>query len=177
MSIVFEEANEEIMALINQVIHESRPDLVDAGVTVAAIVRTKFTKNDEEIPSLKLHGAYALATIRVIGRRQRTYVKHDALIEIDMPQWKIQSPATKKALIDHELTHLVVKLDKQGDPKLDDLNRPVLGLRPDDFTLTGFLDVIKRHGSAAVEYQSVTRINAAVLEAVKEAVDAVKNVA
>jgi hypothetical protein len=177
MSIIFEEAGEEIVTLINQVMHETRPDLVDAGVKVAAITRTKFDKNDEEVPSLKLHGAYALATIKPIKRKARTHTPHDALIEIDNPQWKILSPQCKKALIDHEITHLVLKLGKNGEPKLDDLDRPIVGTRPDDFTLTGFLEVIKRHGNAALEYQSVTRIHAAVLEAVKQAAAEVRDVA
>jgi hypothetical protein len=165
MSIVFEPASEEIRSIINQVMHESHKELVDAGVTVEAILRTKFDKNDEEIPSLKCHGASAYATVKVVKRKQRTYTDHDAQIEIDHPVWKTLGGPQKKALIDHELTHLIVKYDKESKPKRDDLDRPIIGMRPDDFTLTGFLEIVERHGIHALEYGSVTRIAEAVARA------------
>jgi hypothetical protein len=165
--IVFTPAPPEVMSLANQVMHEYHATLVEADVAIGIIVRTKI-QDDEEVPSLKLHGAMAYATVKVIGRKQRTYVDHDAQIELDGPVWKTLSAASKKALIDHELNHLVVKCDQDtGKPKEDDLGRPVLAIRPDDFTVTGFLDVIKRHGQAALEYQSITRIHAAVMEAAR----------
>jgi Putative phage metallopeptidase len=161
MSIIYEPANNEIISLLNQVLHETFPSLIDGKVKIAVTVRTKFNSDDEEEPSLMLHGAPAYATIRVISRKNRTYVDHDALIELDGPVWKTLSSANKKALIDHEVNHLVHKRDKEQKPKFDDLGRPVLALRPDDWQITGFLAVISRHGPDALEYGSVTRINEA----------------
>jgi hypothetical protein len=172
MPIVFEKAPQDVVELLNSVIQEHHRELNDAGVNVGVLMQTKFEGKDEdqeEVPSLKCHGAYANAVVRVVSRKNRTYRNEDAEITIDAVIWKTLSIPHKTALLDHELTHLVVKRDQKTEKfKLDDLNRPCLGMIPDDFTLTGFLDVVRRHGDAALEYQSVTRVHLAVQEAAKQ---------
>lgn len=97
---------------------------------------------------------------------------HDAQIELDGPVWKTLSQPCKKALLDHELTHLVVKRDRKTEKiKLDDLNRPVLATRPDDWSSTGFLDVVARHGQASLEYQAIQRLHEAVQQAAQKAAE------
>jgi hypothetical protein len=170
MPIVFEKAPQDVMDLLNQVIQEHHRELVDANVTVGVLMQTKFDNDDNEIPSLRCHGAQANAVIKIVSRKDRTHRREDSEITIDNVIWKTLSEKCQRALLDHELTHLVVKRDRKTQKfKLDDLGRPCLGMIQDDFTLTGFLDVIRRHGDAALEYQSVSRVHFAVMTAAKEA--------
>jgi hypothetical protein len=170
MPIVFEKAPQDVRELLQLVIQEHHKELADANVSVGVLMQTKFDNDDNELPSLKCHGAYANAVVRVVSRKDRTHRDEDAEITIDAVIWRTLSERCQKALLDHELTHLIVKRDRKTQKfKLDDLNRPCLGMIPDDFTLTGFLDVVRRHGDAALEYQSVTRVHLAVIEAAKNA--------
>lgn len=166
MPVVFEKAPQDVMDLLNQVIQEHHRELVDAGVTVGIVMQTKFDEDDNEIPSLRCHGAQANAVVKIVSRKERTHREADAEITIDGVIWKSLSEICQKALLDHEVTHLIVKRDRKTQQfKRDDLGRPCLGMIPDDFTLTGFLDVVRRYGNAALEYQSVTRVHRAVIEA------------
>jgi len=170
MPIVFEKAPQEVRELLQLVIQEHHRDLADANVNVGVLMQTKIDNDDNEIPSLKCHGAMANAVIKVVSRKDRTHRNEDSEIVVDAVIWKTLSEKCKRALLDHELTHLVVKRDRKTQKfALDDLNRPRLAMIPDDFTLTGFLDVVRRNGDAALEYQSVARVHFAVMEAATQA--------
>lgn len=178
MPIVFEKASQDVRDLLSLVIQEYHSELSEANVKVGVLMQTKFDEDDQELPSLRCHGAMANAIIKIVSRKDRTYRDDDVQITIDAVIWKSLSERCKKALLDHELTHLVLKHDPKTQAlKLDDLNRPCLAMIPDDFTLTGFLEVVARHQDAALEYQSVTRVNAAVLSAAKKVAQQVSELA
>ncbi len=148
------------------------PELDGLDVKFKIVKVRKYDKDDEPVvPSLKCHGGAAAGTIKVNGLKQRHLTGVDVVIELDGHVWESLPKLTRLALIDHELTHLVLVTDTDGKPKVDDLGRPKFKLRPDDWMLTGFASVISRHGRHALEYQSVTRINLAA-EAAKKACDA-----
>jgi Putative phage metallopeptidase len=50
----------------------------------------------------------------------------------------------RMALLDHELMHATVRLDKNGEPVVDERGRTVFRLRKHD--LEEFADVVRRHG-------------------------------
>lgn len=60
----------------------------------------------------------------------------------------IQSPAVKDsqrlALLDHELCHATVRLDREGEPALDERGRKVYRIRKHD--LEEFSEIVARHG-------------------------------
>src|SRR3989304_1073422 len=59
--------------------------------------------------------------------------------------------AVKVALLDHELTHLQCKLDRDGVTKRREDGSVLIHVKPDDFALNGFYDVILRHRGRSVE--------------------------
>ena len=143
------------------------PDLFAAGVTVKCTMVAKLGTEEQLIPCLKLHGALATAVIRLVRGSERVYVDHLAEILIDQCQWEDFAEPERTALLDHELNHLVLVKTKQGITAVDDAGRPKLRMRPDDWCLTGFLAIARRHGNHAVEVDAITRVAAAVREALQ----------
>ena len=66
----------------------------------------------------------------------------------------------KDALVDHELTHLVLVIDpKTKTPKLDHSGRPKLAMRLHDWELGGFADTAQHYGKDALEVISMRRFS------------------
>lgn len=97
--------------------------------------------------------------VRVNGkpwpRAERT--DHLCLLHGDLPQARIWiyapfaatlNDSAFCALIEHELYHLAQMKDKEGQPKFDEENRPVLTTRAHD--VSEFINVVKRYGVGAV---------------------------
>ena len=61
-------------------------------------------------------------------------------------------------MVDHELTHLVPRLDRVGSVKYDDANRPRLYCRPHDFQFGGFNQMVERYGAISEEAEVVTKV-------------------
>ena len=76
-------------------------------------------------------------------------------IIINGEAWKEFTDEQQTALLDHELTHLMPKKNKDGDLVTDDLGRPVFKIKPHDFELSWFSEVARRHGKAAIEVKSI----------------------
>ncbi len=101
-------------------------------------------------PALKLHGNRALGICRKIGLKDRALGRGDAEIALDGDWWATALEEEQRALLDHELHHIAVKVDKRGIVT-DDLGRPVIGMRMHDVQV-GFFDVIaERHGKHSQE--------------------------
>lgn len=113
---------------------------------------------NEDGPALTHHGHPCLAKVRRLGERDRLLTRLDAVIEIDAEAFDDLGDGQQLALIDHELTHLELVSDRAGTPKLARDGRPKLRLRPDDYFLTGFFDVVARHGNEACERLGLARV-------------------
>ncbi len=126
--------------------------------TVAASVKIDFVfaladrddAGNVKGPALSLHGQRALGICRKISLKDRAMGRGDAEIALDGDWWAVAPEDEQRALLDHELHHIVVKIDKRGIVT-DDLNRPVLGMRKHDLQF-GFFNVIaERHGKHSQE--------------------------
>lgn len=125
-----------------------------AGVTIDALFVA--SDNPEKHP-LNLHGYPCDAIVRIIGLKDRAAGRADAEIVIAHNSWLTSSPAEREALLDHELTHLLL-FDKDGAPQTDTAGRPRLKMKKHDREF-GWFDVIaKRHGPASGEVQQATRL-------------------
>ena len=82
-------------------------DLVKAGVKVEILLAS----NDEG-SAVKLHGWPCYATIKVMSYKDRVAGSADARMIIDLDKWPDLHPNQREALIDHELEHLELVLDK-----------------------------------------------------------------
>lgn len=127
------------------------PKLSEAGVTLDIL----FAANPAG-GAVKHNGHRCAAKIKKTSLEDRVAGKSDAVLIIDAERWKRSSSRERTALMDHELTHLQLSfMPRTTIVNRDDIGRPVLRLRKDDWCLTGFGEVVQRHGVNAVEGQMV----------------------
>ncbi len=148
----------EALNLLRNVRKHLHKDLDEFEVTLAVIkAERKLNKDgeDTEGPVLALHGYECAATIKITPLNQRVLKVPDAILTINWEQWESLTKAEKEALLDHELTHLVISRDAENTPRYDDLGRPLLRMRKHDWHLGGFLEVVERHGIQSLDASSV----------------------
>ena len=157
-------AKRDVLDLLAQTIHHYHSDLESAEVTVGVLVAWPKRAGDE-FP-VKLHGYPCQAVVKITPYRARVQGVQDAVITIDGPNWERLDEGERIALLDHELTHLELVRDDEGNVKGDDHGRPKLTCRLHDWELGGFAAVAKRHGNAAPEVKSWREAHTAYHQAV-----------
>lgn len=126
----------------------AHPDLDDTGMPKADAVK---------------HAGHAVvAKCRLVTPLDYLLMHRDIIILVDAWRWEDLKRKQRLALLDHELTHIEVPVDADGNARRHpgSAKQVMLRLRPDDWFLTGFADVIQRHGTAALEAQSLTTLGA-----------------
>lgn len=82
------------------------------------IIRKKYYANfkNARIRTIMRNGKWhCYGTIRAVSEEQRkTGVEADYILNLSAEAWRVFTPKQKKALIDHELAHMVVKVTKRG---------------------------------------------------------------
>lgn len=161
MPVTYQKAPHEVAELVEEVAGRFHTDLVKAAVRYDLLFA--FGPRDEETGEklddpLKLRGVACLAIVRVVNLRDRAKGMGDAEIAFDADRWCDLTPQQQEALVDHELEHLVLRLNRHNKIKLDDLGRPRLGLKPHDFDLGGFYSIIRRHTGAALELAALNTV-------------------
>lgn len=94
------------------------------------------------------YGAYAV--IKITSLKERVAGRRDAEIVIDKDKWDKLPDETRKALLDHEITHLIV-VQNGNDVMYDDHHRPRLCMRKHDFQVGWFHEMPARYGAACIE--------------------------
>lgn len=150
-------ADGDFLALLGEVTAKYHPELVEVGVTLDSLL--VFTDSESGRPPLLLHGVPCAATIKLVGVKDRVLGKADLLLTVDGTAWDGWRPEEQVALLDHELTHVLVVRDQDGKVRLDKAGRPRLKLRRHDLEIGGFLEVCERHGKAALEAQQYLQMN------------------
>lgn len=150
----YDKAPEEVPALVAEIIGQNYPDLKRAGVTVECLQARAPIKKKTGLrsgPALKHHGWPCAAIVNINPEKKRAEGVADATITVDGDQWPGWDDARRRALIDHELCHIRLAKDKYGCIKEDSLGRPKLKMRPHDWEITGFAEIVERHGEASFE--------------------------
>lgn len=150
---MFHKADDSVMEIVREMIEEHHPDLASVDIRVGVVMVYPALNKDGEPTghAVSLSGAACAAKIRKVPAKDRVHTPFDVRIEIDADRWSDLPKASRRALIDHELEHVVVRKDDAGTPITDDDLRPKLRLKPDDWVLTGFQCVVDRHGDSALE--------------------------
>jgi hypothetical protein len=129
-------------------------DLEDVTVSALFIFDLEST-----FPVLKHQGYPAGAVVRITPLKDRALGIADATIVIDRAGWLALTQRQRDALVDHELTHLTRKVDKDtGEMVCDVLDRPVLKMRKHDRQHGWFDEVASRHGEASPEVIQARRL-------------------
>lgn len=152
MPTIYEKCDEDApqFKAMKAMMHKYHCDLEKAGVTIDILLAT----NDEGKSAVKLHGWPCFATIKVMSYKDRVAGSADARMTIDLDKWSELHEDQRNALIDHELEHLELVLDKVNNVKTDDIGRPKMRCKPHDYELSGFASVVQRHKDASIEVKS-----------------------
>lgn len=151
----YEAADKSVRAMANEILNrfESHSPLVKNEVQFDYVFAHPTVDENGEATgdAIKKHGVRALALCRVINLKDRTMGRGDVEILIDYDWWTNEaSDQEQEALLDHELHHAEVKM-KDGQPKRDNLGRPLIRLRKHDVEV-GWFDIIAlRHGKHSQE--------------------------
>lgn len=161
MATTYTEAPKQVLERLAEMMRKHHGALKDADVWIGVIVAV----GDGETPPVKGYGGMpAAAKVKVVPLRDRLKKKYDAELLLSADFLDGASDKLLDAVLDHELTHLELKLDDEKAVKRDDLGRPKLKVRPEDFGVWGFWDVVQRHGDCAQEVKGFRRIGAEAAE-------------
>lgn len=159
MPLVYEQACEAIHDMAKEILVAHHPELEMApGEYPTLCIMFVSQKDPDEIDApLKINGDPCAAIISVIPHKQRADERADAEILIDAKVWAKLAEQQRRALLDHECTHMELKVDQDGILQVDGCGRPKIGMRRHDWVLTGFLSISKRYGGDALEVIDMRR--------------------
>lgn len=162
---LYEKALAECHAIRDRMLEKYHGGLHDAQVTIDLLFAKKRPDDSGEINpeghALKLHGYPVAAMVKVNSYKARVQGHADAEIIIDGDRWHEWSQAEQDALIDHEIEHLELKTDKDGNVRRDDLDRPKLRVRLHDHEFGWFDSIARRHGKHSFEVQQFEKFREA----------------
>ena len=145
----YDKAPEHVHKRVADLIAKNHPELKELAVKVDLLM---VATDSETAPALSLGGYACQAVVRSTNPKERASGLGDALIVIDRDNYDSLDDAACDALLDHELYHLVPKLDKKtGAYKRDEHGRPRLGIRKHDRQFGWFDAIARRHGNASLE--------------------------
>jgi hypothetical protein len=159
MGTTFTLADERIHTALRAVMQAHHAELHNAGVRVGILLAY-----NPDGPAVKHHGAAARATIKIVPLKDRLTKNYDAEMLIDQAECDLMRAEHLNALMDHELSHLILAKKKRGETAVvrDDLGRPKLKTIPGDWNAgDGFKAVVARHGGYAAEFENLRRAMAA----------------
>ncbi len=151
----YEDAGSDNLALLRRVMMKHHTDLDRAKINVLLV----FVSTDNDSPPLTKSGHPCAAICKVLSDHDR-FTSHgmDAVIDVDAAHWQELTDKQRFALLDHELSHVVLATDSEGLTRRREDASVIAKLNPDDYMMTGFYAVIKRHGSDAVEAMTLKAV-------------------
>lgn len=153
----YQKAPSEVREMADKILldFDTHKPLVEAKVKIDFLFAFADVNEDGESIGCALtkHGVRALGITRKLGLKDRAMGRGDAEVALDGDWWKDATAARQRALLDHELHHLEVRVDEDSVVITDDLKRPKLRLRKHDVEVGWFAVVAGRHGSASLEIE------------------------
>lgn len=169
MGKTFFRAAQDVTDLLEEVKLKYHAELHNYGVKFGILM---VMSHKEGVHALTHRGNPAVATVHVVSMKDRVSKQYDVEMLIDADHWKNSNMESKKALLDHELSHVTlkkrtIKNDKDEDGEVgqtvvdeDDLGRPKIKLVHGDYDIgDGFLSIIKRYGEDSIELKNWKSLN------------------
>lgn len=158
----FQKANTEVLRIAQEVLakYPEHKPLIEVGLKIDYVFAFASLNDDGEPVghALTKNGVMAYGIARILNLKDRVKGLGDCEIAIDGDWWATTGDEEKAALIDHELYHFSLKVDKKGAVQMDDIGRPKLKLRKHDYEFGWFNAVAKRHGVHSLERHQAKQI-------------------
>ena len=153
MATTYQLADEEILTLLQIVRDRYHPVLKANDVRIGVLMAIAGVDEDtgeKTGPAIKGYaGAEAAAQVKPVSLKDRVVKQYDVEILLDGDLWPKLTEPQQIAILDHEMTHI------EPTGEVDDLLRPKVKMRKEDFVAWGFWEVIQRHGPAAMEHRAL----------------------
>ena len=145
----YQKAPKQVSDMASEILaqFETHQPLIDAGVTIDFVFAFGNRDDNGELvgDAITHHGVKALGLCKKVKLEDRALGQADARIVLDADWWPTAPEAEQRALLDHEIHHIMVKVDKRGLVR-DDLERPVITMRKHDVEIGWFKAIAARHG-------------------------------
>ncbi len=159
MPIKCQKADSFDLELLDKAVKKYHPTLLSAEVRIGMVMLWDEPRGDADPkPPIRVHGCPALARVRRLNVRDRLLTGKTITIEVDWREWPKMTVGEQMALLDHELTHVVLNEIREGVYAHHGDGHPEVKLRPDDYTINGFFEVARRHGRESAEVRSLERV-------------------
>lgn len=157
----YQMASAGVLATVQDLIDKHHQDLQECDVSVGVqFAHSPRDQNGEpKGPPIKVHGREAYAKVRKISLSDRVAGMPDAMIYVDGDRWGDLTEIEKKSLLDHELEHLIIVRDKDGNIKVEDDGRPKLALAQHDLEVGIFEVTLRRYGQQGIEAKQVADLS------------------
>lgn len=159
----FEKCDLSVAAMAKELLDqfETHHAVRDAGVTIDFVFA--YANQDEAGNpvgnALTKNGCKCGGLCRKMPLKDRALGRADVEIALDGDWWRDATDDERRALLDHELHHIAVKIGKTGLVR-DDLGRPVVLMRKHDYDFGWFKVIAARHGKHSQErYQATEMMN------------------
>lgn len=149
MPTTYQRAPEHVTNRVMWLMEQYHAELFEFGVSVDVLCAYADPEKDE--PAVKLAGYRCLAKVRSVSYKDRVKGCADAEIIIDGDELFGWTERELDAILDHELTHLEINRDSEGNAKTDDLGRPRFKLRKHDIHFGWFDSIADRYGKDSQE--------------------------
>ena len=126
---------------------------------VKVVMFFKYGKRDKDVNlkknAISKNGAPCAAQVRLISAFNRQTDNYDVKIILDGDIWKDLSKEERIAVVDHELSHIQIVVDADGEPVMinEQSDKVKLKCIHDDIQMWGFSEIIDRHGKNSQELQ------------------------
>lgn len=107
-------------------------------------------------------GRITLGITVKVDDRNYVYGGKDVLIEIGRDVWDQMDDELREVLIDHELSHIGVELDDQGNSVLTNNGRPKVFIKPHD--IEEFQEILDRYGDVHKKYRKAVEAMQALVD-------------
>lgn len=126
----------EVYKVLDNVIGELRHDLEEQKCRIALAWRYGLKRNKD--------GQLVLGKCKKVSELDKLYAEFDFVIILNSEAWKTLNPAQRKALVHHEVCHIAIATDQNGNTKKDTRGRTAFRVKKHD--IEEFGDVVAVHG-------------------------------
>jgi Putative phage metallopeptidase len=159
MATEYAKAEADVLGMLDLLIAEHFPGIQELPVPLR--IEVLMASAADGGPALKRMGHRCAGQVSIVKAEERATGGPDVRIKIAGAIWDEAGDDTRRALLHHELNHIVPKFDKgTGDQQLDPYGRPVVKLRRDDWLLTGFRATVELFGGDAIERRALDAVEA-----------------
>ena len=156
----FKKCDDDVKKIAAGLMFAKYPELVEVDLRIDLIFAHAPPPKEgaQKQPALKHHGYPAAGICKINSLEQRVRGLGDVTILLDGDEWPHWSEKRQKAVIQHELEHVVIQRDKEGQVKADDIGRPKIKLKNHDWECGGFANIAKEYGDDAFEKEAMVLV-------------------